>query len=208
MWRRTVMMIVLGLGAVVAVSCSVAPQAAEHDAPPPQDGMTVDEAIGDAPPAAQRVEREDLEVLARRPLGVIGAVELAVLLPQRVIMQARIDTGATTSSLDARNVQRFERDGQRWVRFEVVDRENEKTHTIETPQTRVVRIKQYSGAFEERSVAKLSISLGGVVFNREFSLADRSGYDFPLLIGRNLLDGQAIVDVAQSNTLKVVLGDD
>ena len=49
---------------------------------------------------------------------IIGAVEKVRLLPPNVVLKARIDTGAKTTSIDAQNIIPFERDGKEWVRFD------------------------------------------------------------------------------------------
>lgn len=48
---------------------------------------------------------------------VIGSEELVLLDDLTEKYKARIDTGATTSSLNATNIVEFERDGTKWVRF-------------------------------------------------------------------------------------------
>ena len=50
-------------------------------------------------------------------------MEHVYISPPGILLTARIDTGATTSSIDARNIEPFERDGKRWVRFEVINPE-------------------------------------------------------------------------------------
>ena len=51
-------------------------------------------------------------------LGVIGLREW-INLPElgMVGLRAKIDTGASTSSLHASDIQPFDRDGESWVRF-------------------------------------------------------------------------------------------
>lgn len=49
-----------------------------------------------------------------------GWIEQSWLMPERMQAKAKLDTGALTSSLDARNIHRYKKDGERWVRFDVV----------------------------------------------------------------------------------------
>lgn len=56
-------------------------------------------------------------------LGIIGAVEPVYVLPMKMPFAGRIDTGAETSSIDASDIKTFERDGEKWVSFTIVNRE-------------------------------------------------------------------------------------
>jgi len=47
---------------------------------------------------------------------IIGEVENVRLVPPNIILKARIDTGAKTTSIDARNITPFERDGKQYPR--------------------------------------------------------------------------------------------
>ena len=55
------------------------------------------------------------KVVISRPANVIGAVERVYLPPMKSPFLSRIDTGATSSSLDAESIKIFERDGKSWV---------------------------------------------------------------------------------------------
>nr|WP_242464758.1 RimK/LysX family protein [Halorhodospira abdelmalekii] len=125
---------------------------------------------------------------------VLGEIEPAQIDPPGVQLDARIDTGANTSSLDARNIEPFERDGEPWVRFEIVDPAREERFALERPRARVSRITQAAGA-EERPVVELHVTVGEISELIELTLTDRSHLTHPLLIGRNLLRDVALVDV-------------
>lgn len=55
----------------------------------------------------------------KHSLEVIGAVENIYVLPMKVPFPARIDTGAETSSIDVGKFKTFERDGEKWVSFDL-----------------------------------------------------------------------------------------
>ena len=150
------------------------------------------------------VEQDGISV-RQRPLGIIGEAEPVVILPEKLVFDARIDTGATTSSIDARDIKEFTRDGDKWVRFSMVNRKTEEKTDFERDIVRVASITQHGRPDIQRPVVKMMVSMGPVIMEREFSLADRSAFEYPVLIGRNVLNGQAIVDVARSHTLKPVL---
>ena len=133
-------------------------------------------------------------------MQIIGEVEPVTILAAGLTLPARIDTGATTSSLDARDIKRFERDGQKWVRFMVLDRRSGKKVKVEGRLTRIVEITRHGAPDQKRPVVKLKARLGKVELLREFSLTDRSKFTYPVLIGRNVLQGKFLVDVTRKNT--------
>lgn len=67
----------------------------------------------------------------KQPLKVIGEVEPVYFLPMKSPFLSRIDTGAETSSVDADHVVSFERDGEKWVAFNLVNRETGEKHRFE-----------------------------------------------------------------------------
>ena len=134
-------------------------------------------------------------------LPIIGAVEWASIEPGDVRMEARIDTGAASTSLHAENVTLVERDGKRYVRFDVTDPATGESIPMEKRFKRRVLIKQTSGDLERRYVVRMWITLGEVRARVDVTLSNREGFEFPLLIGRNFLTDTMIVDVSQQYVL-------
>jgi hypothetical protein len=131
---------------------------------------------------------------------IVGAVEKVRISPPGLIFKALMDTGAEVSSIDARNIERFERDGQRWVRFDLLHPETGEMIPIEQKIERKTRILQsISDEYERRLVVELSFTLGDISQVAEFTLADRSHLSYPVLIGRNILKDVMVVDVSRSN---------
>lgn len=133
-------------------------------------------------------------------LGIIGAVEPIYFLPMKTPFIARIDTGATNSSIDVRDIRRFERDGEKWVSFVLRNEENGETHRFEKKIERNVNIVR-AGKDEKRVAVMMDVQFGNEIINTEFSLANRDKFEYQALIGRNILTGRAIVDTSVSNTL-------
>ena len=129
---------------------------------------------------------------------VIGEAEWVHLPRQKMKLRARIDTGATTTSIDAREIRVQGRDGKKWVIFDLVDRKNDEKITLEKPLIRIAEIKRHGVEEQERPVVKLRLKIGEVEKYVEVSLTDRSKYDYPVLIGRNFLEGEFVVDVSRS----------
>lgn len=141
------------------------------------------------------------EIVRVMPNNVIGEVEPVYLLPMKSPFMSRIDTGAATSSLDAEDVKKFERDGQKWVSFKVVNRETGETHVFEKPLVKIAKIKRI-GDREVRPLVEMEVKMGGEVFKAKFTVAEREKFEYQTLIGRNILNGRAIVDVSLAKTLK------
>lgn len=142
----------------------------------------------DAPPKVAEVRLGDARMIDGKI--IVGEAEYATVNPGNLRLDARIDSGATTTSMHATNIKTFERDGQRWVRFT-----NEAGATVELPRVRHVRIK--GDQEEHRLVVMIDIQIGPVKQKVEVTLNDRQSYTYPLLIGRNFLRDHAVIDVAR-----------
>lgn len=114
-------------------------------------------------------------------------------------LKARVDTGALTSSLNATDLQPFERDGRRWIRFRVPDEDHPDGGDLyETRLVRYVRIKQASAEeMDRRPVVKLMVRVGELADETEFTLNNREDMLYPVLLGRSFLRDVAIVDVSR-----------
>ena len=139
-------------------------------------------------------------VIASGDMLLVGELEQVWLQNLQLALPARIDTGAETASLDARNIEIFERDGRRWVRFEILHPETGEPLPMERRLKRMVSILQASSAQpERRPVIKLDLTIGHISQTAEFTLSDRSHLDYQVLIGRNILQDVMVVDVSKKN---------
>jgi len=134
---------------------------------------------------------------------IIGEIEDVRLVPPNVVLKARIDTGAKTTSIDARNIIPFERDGKQWVRFVCMD--GEKEYTLERKVIKTVHIKRHEKAAQDRYVVNMRIVLGNISQLIHVNLNDRETYTYPVLIGRNFLRDYFLVDVAKKHQLNPML---
>jgi hypothetical protein len=144
--------------------------------------------------AAERV-CDDLHYDGKR---IIGEAEWVQLPRQGLKLRGRIDTGATTTSIDAREIRVQERDGRKWVLFDLVERESDRKIHLEKPVVRIASIKRHGAEDQERPVVKLRLRIGETERYVEVSLTDRSRYEYPVLIGRNFLRGEFVVDVSRA----------
>ena len=127
---------------------------------------------------------------------VVGEVERIWLEPPGANIVARVDTGADSSSLHAEEMVEFERDGKRWVRFNL--KLDNEIATVERPIKRYVRVYQQADPEgSRRPVVDFRVRLGTVRETVDFTLADRSHLNFEVLLGRNFLTDVALVDVGK-----------
>lgn len=132
---------------------------------------------------------------------IYGLNEYARILDFDLELPAKLDTGAMTASLNAHHIQRFERDGETWVRFQL-DEEG-ASPPIERPVSRISRIKRRAGdynpeeskSYTARPVITVQLCIGQTLRTIEVNLTDRSAFQYPLLIGSNALsEFAALVD--------------
>ncbi len=158
-------------------------------------------AVGPAVSQAASETAEDAHVEA---LPVIGEAEHVVVEPQGIALKARVDTGAQTSSMGVERLDEFERDGKPWVRFIIKGPQNGEAVQFTLPVERISKIKRHGGESQRRPVVRLRVVLGSIDLKREFTLTDRSGFEYPVLLGRNYLMDAAVVDVSRKFTVKPV----
>jgi|TARA_R110002072_G_scaffold87459_9_gene197387 hypothetical protein len=131
---------------------------------------------------------------------LVGALEKIWLPDLDLALIARIDTGAKTSSIDASDIELFERDGKRWVRFEILDPISGELVSLERMLKRTLAIVQ-SGRQQSKSrpVIKMSVLIGGHEQIAEFSLSSGSHRGYQVVIGRSILKDVMLVDVSRKN---------
>ena len=134
----------------------------------------------------------------RTPKLILGWLESAHILGSDMRIKVKLDPGAKTSSILATNVERFERDGNPWVRFDFHDEDvdTEKKHALrlEGPLVRDAVIKRHGAPSVTRPVVTQVICLHNQLFRTEFTLADRGNFNYTMLLGRSFLSKVAIVD--------------
>lgn len=122
----------------------------------------------------------------------IGEVEDVLLLKWGAKFLARIDTGATSTSLDARKIKLKDN----FVEFKM---RNDKKVKLQVLEYRYIRT---SVGRELRPVVLLDICLGSLHLLTQVTLTDRSHLKYALLIGRRVLKGNFVVDVSRRQTTR------
>ena len=123
----------------------------------------------------------------------IGWLENVAIYPGNLPVQAKIDSGANTSSLHCHCSAPFDKNGEQWVKFEVIDRHG-KTVPIEKKITGEIKIKRHFGESQKRLVVRMGICIGKYYAETDVNLIDRSGFKYSLLIGRDFLKKSFLID--------------
>jgi hypothetical protein len=124
-------------------------------------------------------------------------------LPQLGVspVNAKVDTGALSSSLHAEAISPFERDGRTWVSFATHNHYGQLI-ACEALVVRRKRVKSSTGVARERFfIETLVLTSGGYSYPVAMSLADRSEMKCPMLLGRSALSGIFLVDPQSSHLL-------
>ncbi|MDL0429504.1 ATP-dependent zinc protease [Marinobacter sp. TBZ242] len=141
----------------------------------------------------------------------LGFVEWMVLKESGLRLKARLDTGARTSSLHAINVEPFEKGEKEWVRFQLPladhqDKEDADGANLDQaileftlPIERTVKIKRKGAPSQHRYVVDMEFCIAGSMHRTEFTLADRSAFTYPALLGRRFMsDDNILIDSSDS----------
>lgn len=123
----------------------------------------------------------------------IGWLEPVYLGEAKMLFIAKIDTGADNSSIKAKVLKKFKREGVEWIRFKVQDKQGH-TAVIERKVVRYTKIKRKMAPSIKRPVVMLGVCLGKVYRDIEVNLAERKKFKYHMLIGRNFLRGIFLVD--------------
>ncbi len=134
-----------------------------------------------------------LPVLAAEPT-IYGRYEYIKLPEIDQTFKAKMDTGALTASLSAKDIETFKRDGEEWVRFRLATK-GADDRVYEHRLARISKIKSRADEEEgeeepevvKRPVVDLKMCLDGVTRTIEVNLTDRSSFNYPLLIGAKAL---------------------
>ena len=134
----------------------------------------------------------------------LGWVERGQILPEHVTVKFKLDTGALTSSMHAEDLDYFEKDGDKWVRFDLdlkdVEQDKLVKSRIERKLQRELTVR--AGGKEDRPVVLMKVCVGDRLLEEEFSLRDRDEMNYPVLLGRRTLEKLGPVDSARTFTIE------
>lgn len=192
-----------GLFACSTVNQSVSSDKPATKLPEASKSVEVNKPTKASKPVAQKTvaKKQSSDKLTHTPDGkvILGSQEWVYIPGLERAYEARVDSGATTSSISAVNIVPFERDGHDWVKFNV-EHDAAASKEIALPVERWVKVRQANSDQEERRPVVVSwVEVGKIKDKTEFTLTDRSHLQFPILLGRSFLKDVAIVDVSRKH---------
>ena len=130
---------------------------------------------------------------------VVGATELIEIGPLKTSFRARVDSGAKTSSIHAENIVFDLHDDPRGkpIAFDLVNKAGH-SQRIESEVVRMIKVRTSEGS-EMRYAVVLSMTWNNASKTVLVTLNNRNAMQFRLLLGRNWLRGDYIVDVDINN---------
>jgi hypothetical protein len=117
-------------------------------------------------------------------------------------IEAKLDTGAYTSSIHCENIFVHNKDGKSILSFSISQTIHgaEQSKTFYFEEFSKKKIKNSFGELEERYTIKTIVKLGSKKIWSTISLSNREKMRYPVLIGRKLIKGKFVIDVNKIHT--------
>ena len=133
----------------------------------------------------------------KKEIGWQELVDLPDLKIKKI--KAKIDTGASLATLHARNLRIRNKEGVKFIYFDIPPLPGKKKKRIRKSELLGYRrIKSSDGVVEKRPYIKTTMKLDGVIKKIEITLTDRTNMEFHMLVGRKALGKRWIVDPSKS----------
>jgi hypothetical protein len=137
----------------------------------------------------------------REPVWIIGWREWLALPDLNVTrIKAKVDTGARSSALHAFDIEPFDRDGTRMVRFRIHPRQ-EDSRAVVTAEAELLDMRSVRSSSGQQEIRPV-IQTTACVLNRrwpiELTLTKRDQMGFRMLLGRQALRRRFLVDTGRS----------
>ncbi|UDY82856.1 ATP-dependent zinc protease family protein [Vibrio diabolicus] len=130
-------------------------------------------------------------LLDARPLFKAGHIEVAEV--EGMSFPVKLDTGADVSSINAKNIKRFQKDGKDMVSF-TYENDLGMTKAFTREVVDVMRITAKKGEkANERPVVEMHVKLGELEKKIRVNLQDRGRFHYSMILGKNFLKHGAVV---------------
>lgn len=178
-------------------SQAVAPAAAGVDT---ADQAAKEKAVATPSAKVEVVAKPKVPAAVNRPKTVIGAVSPVAETVSEINFAARVDTGATTCSMHVEEWsiedgdESMQKNVGKTIRFRIRNRSN-KSEWLQREIIEVATVKT-SEREELRYKVYMTLECNDVEKRVLVSLNDRSHMTYPVLLGRNFLEGDFLVDVS------------
>jgi hypothetical protein len=120
-------------------------------------------------------------------------------------VRAKVDTGARTSALDALGYDLYHADGVGLcarLRLALHRKRLAEVSVVEVPVLRMVVVRNSGGMPEQRPLIEAEVRLGPVRKRILLTVTNRSGMRFRIILGRQALAGDFVVDVGKKYLLR------
>lgn len=134
---------------------------------------------------------------------IMGWVEYVYLQDLNGRLKAKLDTGATTSSMRGEVIKVIDpvKKGEQPSLLLQIEDADGKITTLQRTLVRWVKIKGKSGKPQRRPVVEMQFCIAGRAVTSEVNIAPRADFIYPILVGRNMLRSAGIiVDSSRSFT--------
>jgi hypothetical protein len=105
---------------------------------------------------------------------------------QLIQVEAKVDTGAKLATIDARNIVKV---NANLVEFDYTNRITEKKITLRAKIKNLAYVRNSSGKVSKRFTIEALITLKGETYPIEITLFNRSTMNYPMILGRDSLNG-------------------
>lgn len=122
----------------------------------------------------------------------VGYVENVNIYPGGLHIHAKVDSGASISSLNCDCSKSFQQDGKEWISFRLADNYG-KVHTLHRRVVRYARVVQHFGEVQMRPVILLGLCVAGIYRETEVNLVNRKGYKYQMLVGRSFMQDDFLI---------------
>lgn len=141
--------------------------------------------------------------MAAKPIStrIIGWREW-IKLPDLGIkwIKAKIDTGASSSSLHAYDIEIVKKDGREFVQFKIQPLQKNRVKIVDAsaPVHEFRKVRSSNGQTTTRPVIRTTVEIYSTRYEIDVTLFDRTKMGFRMLIGREALHERFVVDASKS----------
>lgn len=136
----------------------------------------------------------------KKIIGRIEKVDFPIFELSNI--DAKIDTGAYTSSIHCKKVQEVIINDEKHLQFVLLDKRNSAFNgqMITVKDYKVKTVKSSNGIKEDRFAIQTKIKVFNKIYSIELTLSNRKKMKNPILLGRKFLNKKFIVDTELSYT--------
>lgn len=137
-----------------------------------------------------QVKKYNLRLIGRREYVSFPSLDIFNI-------EAKIDTGAYTSSLHCEDISLITENDKSVLKFTVAQPGSNETKTFYFKEFTQKKIKNSFGEMEERYIIRSIVVIGKKKIHSNLSLSNRDNMRYPVLIGRKLIKGKFLIDPSQ-----------